>query len=352
MNYAPFLRSNNTTHKMMKNLFLALLPIILFFIYKNGIVIFLNKSHSFLTLIYPLLRIMIASIISIMTELIYFKSIKKTENLDETLRQTYPIFEGLILSLLIPFNTNIFILIFCTIITSIMKILMYRYNLKLVNSILIGCLIGTLIFKIFDSKDILTGTLNEYNTIKDNMDLWDYFIGSSSYISPLICIISYVFLVYKKAIKWKIPIIYISTIFILSWIIGKLNGFNIEYVIYAVCSGPLIFSSIFLLPESSTSPMTAIGQIIYAIFSALLTITFRFIMPFNGGIILSILIMNFFVPHLDIITSFGNTAIKKIIIPLILCILLSIILIIRINKVYKLKSMNVSNYHIIESYLK
>ena len=44
----PFLKSNNSTRKIRRNLLIALLPIILFAIYKNGIIPYINgKTNLF-----------------------------------------------------------------------------------------------------------------------------------------------------------------------------------------------------------------------------------------------------------------------------------------------------------------
>lgn len=344
MNFGPFLRSTNSTHKMMKNLFFSLIPIILFFIYKNGIIVFFNENKSFLTLIYPLLWIMLGSITSITTELIYFKYFKKEVNLDETLRKSYPIFQGLFLSLMIPMNTNILILILAVIITSISKIIMIHLNYKIINSVSIGFIIISLLFKLSFDLEFFNGTIEGYKIFKNSSNFWDYFIGISNYISPLFCILAYFYLSLKKAIKWKIPIIYILTVFLMCWIIGKSCNLDISYPLYAIFSGHLMFSAIFLATETFSSPMTPIGQIIYAIVIGIVSIIFRFLIPFNGGIMLSILFANLLAPILDKLGSYGSVAFKKIIIPLILCILISILLISEISKKYNLKYENIEIY--------
>ena len=40
----PFIRSNNDTRKIMKNVLISLLPIIIFAIYKNGFIPFIKDS--------------------------------------------------------------------------------------------------------------------------------------------------------------------------------------------------------------------------------------------------------------------------------------------------------------------
>ena len=42
----PFIRTKNDTDKIFKNLFIALIPIIIFSFYKNGIIPFVNNKTS------------------------------------------------------------------------------------------------------------------------------------------------------------------------------------------------------------------------------------------------------------------------------------------------------------------
>ncbi|MEG0826232.1 MAG: hypothetical protein RR404_02050, partial [Bacilli bacterium] len=50
----PFIKDNNSTFKIMRNLFIALLPIILFSFYKNGYLPYKNKDVGISGLFYPL----------------------------------------------------------------------------------------------------------------------------------------------------------------------------------------------------------------------------------------------------------------------------------------------------------
>ena len=65
----PFLKSSNSTRKIMRNLLIALLPIIIFTIYKNGIVPYINHTTNIFGLFYPLIFIIVSTIITILIEL-------------------------------------------------------------------------------------------------------------------------------------------------------------------------------------------------------------------------------------------------------------------------------------------
>ena len=93
-------------------------------------------------------------------------------------------------------------------------------------------------------------TINYDTVIKPYGNLNNFFIGtipgSIGETSALLCIIAFIFLSYKKVIKWKIPVFYIGTVFLMTYIIGVFNGFGIWYPIFQILSGGLLFGAIFI----------------------------------------------------------------------------------------------------------
>ena len=67
----PFLKSKDTTKKMMLNLLIALLPIVFFNVYKNGIIPYQNNKISFISIFYPLLFVLVPTITSCLVETLY-----------------------------------------------------------------------------------------------------------------------------------------------------------------------------------------------------------------------------------------------------------------------------------------
>lgn len=362
MKNGPFLKTKNTTEKIMRNIVIALFPIIIFSFYKNGIVPYIKGYANFYELLRPLVFIITGSISSIITECIYYK-IKEKDTWKDKIRKSYPIFPGLLLSLILPTNTPIQTLMIGSIIASLIgKLLTGGFGKNKFNSPLIGYLFVLLIFGGFISN--FGGNLNPYETkiieepiinfknldnlgsyeslIKPFGTLLEFFIGlvpnTLGGVSPLLCVIAFIFLIIKKSIKWKIPLIFIITIFILTWIIGKNANLGIWYPFYQICSGGLLFWAIFIISDSATSPVTTIGQIIYAIVLAILTVSFNYLSFTNYGILLSTLVINMFVPLFDKIGSYGSIAIKKVIIPLIFSVIISILLINYINDNYSGKN--------------
>jgi electron transport complex protein RnfD len=159
--------------------------------------------------------------------------------------------------------------------------------------------------------------------------------------------LAFFYLTFKKVIKWKIPVIYIGTVFLLTWLIGNMNGLGIWYPLFQIMSGGLFFGAVFIANDTVTSPVTSVGQILYALFLGILTVLFRYLTPLPEGVLTAILTMNIFVVILDKIGSYGNVAIKKLIIPLTIGIVLAISLGYSIGKSYKTTKTTDPNFNIL-----
>ena len=73
--------------------------------------------------------------------------------------------------------------------------------------------------------------------------------------------------------------------------IGGVSGFSIWYPLFHVCSGALVFGSLFLASDSNSSPVTPIGQILYGLFLGILIVTLRFFTPLVDGSLVAMLLM-------------------------------------------------------------
>ena len=361
MKIGPFLRSLNSVPKMMRNLFISLIPIILFSFYKNGIVPYMEGKATIYGMLFPLLFIIIGTLTSFFTEAIYLKFILKKEDVKKSLKYSYAIFPGLFLSLILPINTPILILVLGAMVATIIGKMIYGgFGHNIFNPALIGCLFvitifGGVIENLGGYKNVLEvdtislatplsnqhalETIGNYDTlVKPFGNLLDFFIGTIpgaiGETSALLCIVAYLYLSITRTIKWKIPLVYIGVVFVMTWAIGNMNGLGIWYPIFQVLSGGLMFGAVFMATDPVTSPVTSTGQIIYASLLGILTVTFRFLTPLPEGVLTSILTMNLFVILLDRLGSFGTIAIKKILIPLILCILLGSLITIKLGNKY------------------
>lgn len=114
--------------------------------------------------------------------------------------------------------------------------------------------------------------------------------------SAILLLLGVVYLMYKGIINYVIPVFYIATVFILTFLLG---GFNITFAIYQLFAGGLMLGGFFMLTDYTTSPMTKKGQIIYAVLAGLITTVIRMYGGYPEGVSYSILLVNCLAPLID-----------------------------------------------------
>jgi electron transport complex protein RnfD len=113
-------------------------------------------------------------------------------------------------------------------------------------------------------------------------------------------IIGGIYLIVKHVINWKVPVIYIATVFILTALIGR-KGIRVPA--YEIFAGGLMLGAFFMATDYASSPVTPKGQIIFAIGCGLLTTLIRIFGGYPEGVSYSILIMNLVVPLIERFTE-------------------------------------------------
>lgn len=113
-------------------------------------------------------------------------------------------------------------------------------------------------------------------------------------------IIGGIYLLYKHVISWKIPVIYIATVFILFAVIGRQG---VRMPVQEIFAGGVMLGGIFMATDYASSPVTPKGQIIFAIGAGLITYLIRTFGGYPEGVSYSILLMNVCVPLIERFTE-------------------------------------------------
>ena len=119
--------------------------------------------------------------------------------------------------------------------------------------------------------------------------------------SVLALLLGGAYLLWRKVISWHIPVIYISTVFVLTALLGR-EGWMTGNPLYEIFLGGLMVGAFFMATDYTTSPMTKKGQVIFASGCGILTTLIRLYGGYAEGVSYSILIMNLFVPLIDRVT--------------------------------------------------
>ncbi|TCO79996.1 RnfABCDGE type electron transport complex subunit D [Marinisporobacter balticus] len=118
--------------------------------------------------------------------------------------------------------------------------------------------------------------------------------------SALLLIIGGIYLVYRGVITPRIPVIYIGTVAVLMFIFG---GFDFNFMISQVFAGGLMIGAIYMATDYASSPVSAKGQMIFALGCGILTAVIRKFGGYPEGVSYSILLMNVAAPLIDKYTS-------------------------------------------------
>lgn len=124
--------------------------------------------------------------------------------------------------------------------------------------------------------------------------------GSLGEVAGLAIVLGLIWLLYKKVITWHIPISMLGTIFIVSGIFWLINPEKYIDPVFHIITGGALLGAVFMATDYVTSPMTAKGQLIFGIGIGFLTVMIRLFGAYPEGVSFAILIMNAFVPIIDL----------------------------------------------------
>lgn len=143
-------------------------------------------------------------------------------------------------------------------------------------------------------------------------DLFDMFIGripgTIGEVSKICLLLGALYLIIRKVISPKMPLIYIGTVAVFTFIFGK-NGMSMHYLLSEVLGGGLIFGAFFMITDYVTSPCTPMGQILFPILVGILTGLFRLFGGSAEGVSYAIILSNILVPTINNLTvpkAFGR----------------------------------------------
>ena len=125
------------------------------------------------------------------------------------------------------------------------------------------------------------------------------------------CSLYRIFAIGRKYFKWRITASYFIGAAVMSIIMSSVYGDAdlLVRLIFTMFIGSSIFLGFFMATDPATTPYTGIGQIIFGVGLAVITVLIQTYLNFFGGSLVALLIMNLTVPLLDrvgIHKSFGR----------------------------------------------
>lgn len=367
----PYIKSGNSTNKMMSRVIIALFPIILFSFYKNGILCY--DGENIYTLFKPLIMIGFPCLCTFLFETVYLY-FKTDEKLIDIIRSNYSYMPGLFLGLILPINTPLPIILVGSLISVFIgKVLFGGFGQNIFNPALIGRLFIITMYALtinsmggyLNSSELdavtsatpltnanLIEGIGTYNDLVMPYGGLKYFLlgfipGCLGETPKLLILLAFIYLTVTKTIEWRIPVFYVGTVFISTFFIAYMNNTGIWYPIFEVLSGGLLFGAVFMATDPVTSPISKYGQVLYGICLGILTVTLRYLTNYPEAVLTSILTMNLLIPIIEDMSINSNFKKYKRILPILVLIIILGLVTYRVGNKFKESSVD-KNFEILE----
>lgn len=316
---SPHVRSHNTTKDIMRDVAIAMIPILAFGVYQFGL---------------PALKVIAISIITCVLSELLFELVSKKPI---TVSDYSAVVTGMILAINLPASVAWWIPVIGGVFAIIaVKMLFGGLGQNFMNPALAArCFLlisftsrmndfsskGTLVeqitaikangFAAFKAVDaVASATPLSSLKVGEAPDVLTLFLGFHGgcigEVSALAVLVGGLYLIVKKVISPRIPFAYIAStivfIGVITYVKGGVDSFPIEYLAGELFAGGLLVGVFFMATDYVTSPITARGQILYGIILGLLTALFRTLGSANEGVSYAIIIGNLLVPLIEKIT--------------------------------------------------
>ena len=290
MGPSPHIRTAETVDKVMYDVIIALVPALL-------VAVYVFKTRA-------LIVTAVSVIFCMLTELV-FNKIRKVEC---TLHDGSAIVTGLLFAFVIPVGMSLqYVAIGAVVSIALGKMLFGGLGQNVFNPALVGRAFVQASWPVAITSFTLDGMAGA--TMLDAMKrgvpeiliregnpyvqaLIGQMGGCLGETSALALLIGGAYLIYKKQIDWKMPVIIIATVAVLTGIAGR-------DPLMHVLSGGLMLGAFFMATDMVTSPVTPKGKIIYAFGIGALIALIRMKGGYPEGTAFSILIMNGVTPLIN-----------------------------------------------------
>jgi len=296
---APHVRSKDSTHSIMFDVAIALLPTTIFGIFHFG---------------YRALIIMLVSIAACVgTEYLYQRGMKQKITISDGSALVTGMLLGLNLSVEVPWWIPLIGGIFAIL---IVKQLFGGLGQNFMNPALAARCFLLISFAgrmtQFSCDGVSGATPLALLKNGESVDVGRMFLGTIGgtigEVSALAILIGAAYLVVRKVISLRIPLTYLGTFLLFVLIFGG-HGIDFSYLGAQLFGGGLMLGAFFMATDYVTSPITPNGQLIFGVLLGILTGIFRIFGASSEGVSYAIIFCNMLVPLIERVTlptAFGK----------------------------------------------
>ncbi|MDO5718494.1 MAG: RnfABCDGE type electron transport complex subunit D [Tissierellia bacterium] len=287
---SPHIRSNETVSRIMLDVIIALVPTSIAAIYFFGL-----KA---------LVLILSSVIAAVVAEALIQKAFKK----EVTINDLSAVVTGLLLALNVPVSLPVWKLV----VGSFFAIIVVKQFFGgLGSNFMNPALAARAVLMASFAKDMgkftepLTDMISMVTPLSGGpMPTYQQMLignmpGCIGEVSKIALLIGAAYLVFRKVISLRIPLIYIGTTFIC--VLGL--GSGLEGSLQHILTGGLILGAFYMATDYASSPVNKKGQVVFAIGCGILTALIRIFGGYPEGVSFAIIIMNIFVPLIEKFTA-------------------------------------------------
>jgi electron transport complex protein RnfD len=145
---------------------------------------------------------------------------------------------------------------------------------------------------LFIMKEARAGTLQASASSYYGNLFFGNLSGAIGEISALVLIIGGLILIWRRVIRWRIPVTFLASVAVFTLLFGA------DPIFYLLAGG-LLLGAFFMATDYVSSPITPRGQIAFGIGCGFITVLLRFYSGLPEGVMFAILFMNSLAPLLD-----------------------------------------------------
>ena len=292
---SPHIQAKYSTQSIMRDVIIALLPATV-----AGTILFGWRA---------LVTILVCVGTTVLSEFLFNLICKK----EQTVTDLSAVVTGLILALSLPAKADIFHCIIGSVFAIVVvKCLFGGIGCNFANPaatarvfllIAFSASIGGATASTLGGADLVASAtpleIIKLGTDAELPSLLDMFLGNRAgaigETSALALILGGVYLIFRRVIKWQVPVIYIATVFVLSLIIKQ----DLTVALYQVLGGGLVLAAFFMITDYSTTPINTLGKMVFAFGCGIITVLIRFWGSYPEGVSFAILLMNILSPYIE-----------------------------------------------------
>ncbi len=317
---SPNFRQKQSTTRMMLELTIALLVVYAFSLF------YYSSEYGSAYVTQALILMATSLIVTFVCEIAW--ALFKKENIKKYITSSFGWITAIILTLMCPIDTKPYALGIATFFAIFAgRILFGGFGQNIFNPAAVGFAVIFASFAGAKVADVATEA-NDYNwlTLNDPMintlmnkvgGLWNLFTGwypgaLGETCTALLLVIGVV-LIIRRIIDWRVPVIYLGTILVMTSALAMFSGMSdwYWYPLFHLCSGGVVFGAVFMLTDPVTTPTTRIGKCLFALGAGIITVLIRVLANAPEGCMYSILIMNMLTPAIEQAFTGKQTTLQK-----------------------------------------